>query len=133
MFERVRRWWFQRKVSKRLNKLVAKVTGMHGQLNEMERTLKQQQRQFLQSNKATIAELDKVRGELSDVVVKIEEVQLNQSSHQSENSKLREELDVLRDVSVPGLVAANELMLQRFNRMTAEEVRLQTPMPREVL
>lgn len=131
--DRVHRWWFQRKVAKRLKELTAKVDKMHGQLTEFQDHLKVQRQNLLRANRTLGKELERVQKDFQEVVAGVDEVQLFQTSYHTETDKLREELGVLRDVVIPQLTAANDLLLERWNRAAAEEIRLQAPVPREVL
>lgn len=127
VLERWNAWRRRRQVVRRLYRLTAQVTSAREDLTRMEQLARQQQKQFVAATKQLLQELAEVNDQLSTVSAAVEDVQLQQDSQRAENDKVKEERDLLRDVTVPGLVSANELLLQRMRRITSDEIRMQTP------
>jgi hypothetical protein len=129
----VHRWWFQQKIAKRLLKLSAKVDKTYDGLVSLQASLKAQERSLLKAIRAVGRELETAQSGFKEIIESVDEVQLLQTNYKTETSKLREELRILEDVTVPNLIAANELTLERWNRAVADEIRAQTPITREAL
>ena len=69
--------------------------------------------------------IDEVAGNLDHLKRMVMDLEEDQRRYHRENETLRSELTVLKEVTVPGLVAANSLVLQRVEADIAVQVKRQ--------
>lgn len=69
--------------------------------------------------------IDKVAGSLDQLKRSVMDLEETQRRYALENDSLRSELTVLKEVTIPGLVSANNLVLQRIEADIAVQVKRQ--------
>ena len=117
--------WQARQMRRDLAGLTTRLRRVEVRLEKRKANLEILRRRIVSLSDALAEDLAVVDVELSSVQKEVAELAKRQQQHVTEVESLRSRVRVAEDVTIPGLVAANKLVLERYDADTAIQVRRQ--------
>lgn len=122
-------WWRSWRESR---ELLRAMTGLRVRLRRVEtrlvhrkRTLQGMERRLVSLSESLAEDLAITETEFRAIQAELEEVGRRQKRHEAEMDSLRSRIRVAEDVTIPVLVAANKLALERYDADTAVQIKRQ--------
>lgn len=118
-------WWLSRRILRRVRKLDRRLEKVRAIVQVRQREMRSLEKQLISMSEGLAGDLKSVRQEMSDIVDDLDETKQLQKGFEVEFEALRSKLKIAEDVTIPNLVAANKLALERYDADTAAQVRRQ--------
>jgi len=118
-------WWQARNIRKSVAGLTIRLRRTEARLDKRRKDLGVLQKRIVSLAEALADDLDVMQAETQAIRQGLDELTKQQKQYEAEVEALRSRVHVAEDVTIPSLVAANKLVLERYDADTAVHVRRQ--------
>lgn len=122
---RVRLFRERRRLRQALTREALRVLNLERRLSALRGNLDGQERAFKAYVERASSDIESALGELASVNAKLDSSKREIALYEREVERLKSKLEVAENVSIPALVAANRLALERYNADTAVQLKRQ--------
>ncbi len=121
----VRGEWGARHIRKGVAGLTTRLSRVEARLEKRKVVLETYQRRITALAGALAEDLEVVGSEIAEIRQAVASLEKQQKQYEAGMEALRARVKVAEDVTIPGLVAANRLVLERYDADTSIQVRRQ--------
>ena len=118
-------WWRAQRIRRDALGIEARIVRAEARLEQRQANLRTLQRQLKALADTVAAEFGEISSEMAAVRSELEQLDKRRRQYEDEVEALRAQVRVAETVTIPGLVAANKLILERVDADTAVQVRRQ--------
>lgn len=118
-------WWKAQRIRRDALGIEARIVRAEVRLEQRQANLRTLQRQLKTLADTVAAEFAEISSEMAAVRLELTRLEKRRQQYEDEVEALRAQVRVAETVTIPGLVAANKLILERVDADTAVQVRRQ--------